>query len=527
MKKKITKVIAVLMLFVFGFGFTACDASDMKFMALMIGGSTIESSRIQGETTIEIPNFSSFEGGTTTISLSYDGKVIQRMDYIYLDIDIRYGINDANMSGRVNILIKDEDIFIPIQDFVELILIYYRYISPFPRYSEEMLSQLEAAFRNEFTEEGYVVISGVMGMMSSDMPATMNAGLMMSGIMGITNTQINEMIHIAMDSFSRMFEGFSSGMTRIDGNAVTLEITPENAWELFQNAVEHMRVNRSLIFTETLILLDNLGEAIDAGDSMRRFIQMARVSLQESRQDFYDAIDDMARELATIDTADVDEMLGFFEGSYLRYTISQEGNVFHTTLEAALQMNMGGGLMSERFVIRDSSTMTPMEVERRSPTSQNIIYIDDLIGRIDVAYNRVNQVNSVEVSWFEFTEEGRPLLMGEDWEEDGIRAHITGLRAEGFGSSWLGSEYIIVEEDAVYVPLRIIAESLGEHVGWERETRTAYILRENERIKMPGKLIHSRTFIEARKFEMLGYTVELTTHEDPWFTDSRLTISRD
>jgi len=59
-----------------------------------------------------------------------------------------------------------------------------------------------------------------------------------------------------------------------------------------------------------------------------------------------------------------------------------------------------------------------------------------------------------------------------------------------------------------YLPMRRLAEDLGEKVGWDEENSMAYIERGGERIDMTGLLLNGQTFVKIRNFEKLGYKVK-------------------
>ena len=75
-----------------------------------------------------------------------------------------------------------------------------------------------------------------------------------------------------------------------------------------------------------------------------------------------------------------------------------------------------------------------------------------------------------------------------------------------------------VEDGRAYLPLRVIAEALGEKVGWEKDTKTPYVWMDGQKIAMKGKLQDDRAFVGIRDFEKLGYTVEYNAYEDGFKT---------
>jgi hypothetical protein len=58
-----------------------------------------------------------------------------------------------------------------------------------------------------------------------------------------------------------------------------------------------------------------------------------------------------------------------------------------------------------------------------------------------------------------------------------------------------------------YLPLRLVAESMGEKVGWDETSQQAYVERNGQRIIMTGMIVDDKTLIKSRDFESLGYKI--------------------
>lgn len=79
------------------------------------------------------------------------------------------------------------------------------------------------------------------------------------------------------------------------------------------------------------------------------------------------------------------------------------------------------------------------------------------------------------------------------------------------GAEWAD---LVVENGRTYLPLRLTADLLQEEVGWDKTTRTAYIMQDGKRVDMQGKLVDGSAFVAVRDFEKLGYTVTYSAYED-------------
>lgn len=64
-----------------------------------------------------------------------------------------------------------------------------------------------------------------------------------------------------------------------------------------------------------------------------------------------------------------------------------------------------------------------------------------------------------------------------------------------------------------YLPLRMIAESMGEIIGWDEASRQAFVERNGQRTIMTGIIVDDETLIKSRDLERLGYKVSWDASE--------------
>lgn len=132
--------------------------------------------------------------------------------------------------------------------------------------------------------------------------------------------------------------------------------------------------------------------------------------------------------------------------------------------------------------------------------------VEELEGKLAKLEDKYNPVTGVSVTWGAYD--------GSSDFADIITQRSTG-EAAYFGSNYNWSD-MMVENGRAYLPLRMIAEILGEEVVWENSTKTPYVMQDGQRIDMKGKLKDGRAFVGIRDFEKLGYTVTYTAHKDPF-----------
>ena len=173
----------------------------------------------------------------------------------------------------------------------------------------------------------------------------------------------------------------------------------------------------------------------------------------------------------------------------------------------------GGGFYSvEAYTVkRDGKTVCKLVTDSVMKKADVQIFfpvtsmtVDELNEKLAKLENKYNPVTGVSVTWGMY-----------GGESDFADIHTMRSNAEGayFGSNYNWSD-MIVENGRAYLPLRMIAETLGEEVGWENSTKTPYVIQNGQRIDMKGKLQEGRAFVGIRDFEKLGYTVTYTSHKD-------------
>jgi hypothetical protein len=86
--------------------------------------------------------------------------------------------------------------------------------------------------------------------------------------------------------------------------------------------------------------------------------------------------------------------------------------------------------------------------------------------------------------------------------EDGFYTISQGMKTSR------GTVDVKIIDGRTYLPLRLIAETFNENVGWNARTRRAYIERNGETIDMTGTIINGRTYVKIRDFEKLGYQID-------------------
>ncbi len=202
--------------------------------------------------------------------------------------------------------------------------------------------------------------------------------------------------------------------------------------------------------------------------------------LRDGRQDFYDFIDEA---VMVLNSGELDSYFDLVKGSKIKEEVYKDGNTYNEISEAVVvveDVNMGSFISNTKI--------TPDTVEKVALTG-NVITMEELETLFNKTENRINPIQKMDLEWYP-----------EDTE-----AMVTSTRLEG-NTDFDFQSYLIME-GRIYLPLRYICESFGEEVAWDDATKTAYIIRGEEKINMTGIIVDSKTMIKVRDFEKLGYKV--------------------
>lgn len=151
------------------------------------------------------------------------------------------------------------------------------------------------------------------------------------------------------------------------------------------------------------------------------------------------------------------------------------------------------------FRLKTDGKLTKSNVAVTMP--QDSISVDKLQEELIALEDKYNPVTGVSMMW--------------GWEPENKEATLYAVRAEepifGGGAEWTD---LVIQNGRAYLPLRVVAETLGEKVGWENATKTPYVWMDGRKVEMKGILQDNRAFVGVRDFEKLGYTVTFTNHGD-------------
>jgi len=299
--------------------------------------------------------------------------------------------------------------------------------------------------------------------------------------------------------YEDVLEGFETGMVKEINGGYKIEANGHEVAQLLVDLLQFVADNPDQVINATEAYMMAVLESVEVGTpeetaEAKEAMAMLFAEARASQDDFVEAAGQFAVILeGLLQDTTVDMLLDSFKYTA---TVKKVGGGFDS--EAAYTVKHDGKMVCSLVT---ESVMKKADVQIAFPKKG--VTVDELTERLAVLENKYNPVTGVSVTWGMYG--------------DNEHADIYTMRsvAEGayFGSNFNWSE-IIIEDGRAYLPLRMIAEVLGEEVGWENSTKTPYVMQDGERIDMKGKLLEDRAYVGIRDFEKLGYTVTYMSHKD-------------
>lgn len=407
------------------------------------------------------------------VDFEIDGEVnLDNLNDLYGTMDITFKINDLGIEAPINIKFVDNKVYISKNALIEIIR-YEKMLYG----SEENEKIVEELYMSDLKDIDYLVIDGqtftygfIQGLSSE------------SAEMAEAEISYLEMYDYAYDYLTKAFKGFDTKLIKKIDKGYSYELTTKSALEFVKSLVAYLSENREVVFDETINYLENIYSLIVEEEFTEEEKAAAIAEIKQSRQDFYDFIDEAA--LFMEESDELESGLSMFDGSMLKMQVYKENNSYKEVLEAEIKYeNVSMGKLSS------STTMLPKKVEKVSVTGK-AISLEEMEKAYLKAENKVNPVQRMELMWY----------------PDSFDAQVNKYRLDD-SVDWDYQPFVIIE-DRVYLPLRYIGESFGEEVGWDDANKKAYVVRGQETIDMTGVLVDSRTMVKIRDFEKLGYKIE-------------------
>lgn len=342
-------------------------------------------------------------------------------------------------------------------------------------------------FKAVLAEDRYIELVSVEQMTGVDMDEVM------------PEQNMTELYDAVFTFYEDVLDGFETGMIKEINSGYQIEADGREVAQLLADLLHFVAANPEQVIDATETYMMAVMDSVEAGtpeETAAAKAEMAALFAQAraSQDDFVMAADQFGYIIkGMMQDPGVAMMLDSFK--YVA-TVKKAGDSFDSV--AAYTVKHEGKNVCK--LVTDS-VMKKADVQIDFPASG--MTADELNEKLAKLEDKYNPVKGVSVTW------------GMYGETEYADIHTMRSVAEGtfFSSNYNWSE-IIIEDGRAYLPLRMIAETLGEKVGWEKDTKTPYVWMDGQRIAMKGKLQGDRAFVGIRDFEKLGYTVTYMSHKD-------------
>lgn len=258
------------------------------------------------------------------------------------------------------------------------------------------------------------------------------------------------------------------------------------------NMLDFIGKNPEQVLNATEAYMMTVMDSMNASAEDKSQIKEGFAELKASEQDFVDGASDLSAMLKEIvKEPSISMVLNSFK---YNAEVKQLAEGFRST--EVYDVTHNGKRVAK--ITTDSTMMSSNEIVTIPKGGMTLEELQNQMARLE---NKYNPVVGVTVTW--------------GWGGDN-EASLEANRKEG--SAVFGGNYdytdLVVKNGRAYLPLRDICDMLGEDVGWEKTTKTSYVMQNGKRVNMNVLLQDGKAFVGVRAFEQLGYTVTYTPLED-------------
>lgn len=150
----------------------------------------------------------------------------------------------------------------------------------------------------------------------------------------------------------------------------------------------------------------------------------------------------------------------------------------------------------DNITINGRITLTPQTIDEEDLSKYDTALLRGFDYKVDKVYKTNNPPVELQVKWYQY---------------DLGFFHNFYCKSYNVENAEVGNIYgqFLYKNDIVMLPLRKLAEELGEKVGWNNERQQAFITQNGQNIYVNGTLYDTKTYVNPIEFEKFGYKVEL------------------
>ncbi len=356
---------------------------------------------------------------------------------------------------------------------------------------EGMLAEEAAADEDMFIL--YNALLGLSDIKYVALPITENGDVTVDFVDATTYERLIEAI-------KKLYAGFETGAVSKTENGFKISLTAKDMFDLFKNSIAYLCENTDALTEYTVEFIEMYRDVLLSADPDMTNEDIDLVIEELRGEEFAYELETLLEELGAIfDSAESEELVSAFDGSYMDIQIGESNGVTAVDTEAVIAI---GGLV---FAKVEEASVTKRVEE---------ITLPELDGYTATVEGLIGFYNS-----YTLLAESQPLeSMLITWDGTEGMSQVYGTFTDVEAPIALGLYDFHNIGGSMYLPMRRICERFGEVVDWDPELGRAYVVRGDTKIDMTGVLVDGRTFIKIRDFEKLGYFVDYQVDENgtPW-----------
>lgn len=317
----------------------------------------------------------------------------------------------------------------------------------------------------------------------------------MTGGAAMPDMNYGDLYDAAFTFYEDVLDGFETGMITASNGGYKIQANGRQTAELLTKLVDFIAAHPEQVLDATEVymqaVMDTMPVSQDNAAAKEELTAMF-AEARNSKEEFVGVVQEIGSMLKEVLAED--SVQAVLDGFRYEADVKKTGNGFASTEQYTLKNGK-----QQVATLKNVSTVTKATADVAFPKSG--ISAADLKDKLIALEGKYNPVTGVAFSW--------------GWEDENCEATVYTMREDAAifdtGAEWAD---LVVENGRTYLPLRLTAELLQEEVGWDKTTRTAYIMQDGKRVDMQGKLVDGTAFVAVRDFEKLGYTVTYSAYED-------------
>ena len=344
---------------------TGCGVNDLAYLNLSKEIADISEFKFDNQTQIKVSKEIAEKNYNIDLNLKGEANV-KDLNKMYASFDLQLKFNGIGIENPVNFKIADNNLYVSKSALLEIAEIQ-KEIEGNSSYKKVM----DELHKNELKNVDYILLA--------DLGTTYE------------NTSYKEMSDKAFDYIKTAFKGFDSKLVTKTAKGYSMELTSEGVLAFAENLFKYLSENKELVFDETIKYIADIYSTMEMEDVTEEEIQEVIQEMKDSRQEFYDFVDEAA---VMLKSDEVKTYLNMIKGSKFEEELYKEGQSYKQKIETELVYE-GKDMGS----IVSTTSITPAKVQSESIKGE-VIKAEELEDLYNNTENKVNPVKKMELEWY-------------------------------------------------------------------------------------------------------------------------------